>query len=371
MTPAAPLFGWMMGPVGEDGASDATLYRNMMSDADLGYALGYDAPWVVEHHFSSYYPTPSPFIVLSHIAAKYPDFGLGTAVIVTPWHHPLRIAEEIAMLSLLSNAPLRIGLGRGMAPLEYEAFGVSLFEAKDRFEETREIIRLALKAKPFRYHGKHFKIERETILRPTPRMENISFFGAISQPSSAQKIADLDLQPMMTGQGPIEEQRAILNAWQDAVKSRGGNPGCTKVVSPILVMAETDREAIEQARKYVPRWFQLQVEHYAADEKLYGNVPSYASFTATFKQRVANCNPDNLGPLFEVSLIGSAETVRARLQRYLDTGYNYVMVQPSLPGLPHEIRQDWLTRFARDVMPHFGARPRREAPTAARRSAAR
>ena len=149
----SPLFGWMMGAVGEDGASDATLYRNMMSDADLGYALGYDAPWVVEHHFSNYYPTPSPLVVLSHIAAKYPDFGLGTAVIVTPWHHPLRIAEEIAMLTLLSDGPLRIGLGRGMAPLEYETFGVSLFEAKDSFEEIREIIRLALSGKPFTYDG--------------------------------------------------------------------------------------------------------------------------------------------------------------------------------------------------------------------------
>ena len=169
----SPLFGWMMGAVGEDGASDATLYRNMMSDADLGYALGYDAPWVVEHHFSNYYPTPSPLVVLSHIAARYPDFGLGTAVIVTPWHHPLRIAEEIAMLTLLSDGPLRIGLGRGMAPLEYEAFGVSLFEAKDRFEEIREIVRLALTGKHFTYSGRHYKIERETILRPTPRMENV------------------------------------------------------------------------------------------------------------------------------------------------------------------------------------------------------
>jgi alkanesulfonate monooxygenase SsuD/methylene tetrahydromethanopterin reductase-like flavin-dependent oxidoreductase (luciferase family) len=144
------------------------------------------------------------------------------------------------------------------------------------------------------------------------------------------------------------------------------DPHGLKVVSPVLVIAETDREAMDQARKYIPRWFRLQVEHYAADEKLYGNVPSYSSFSASFKQRVANCNPDNLGRLFEVSLIGSAETVRARLQKFLDVGYNYVMVQPSLPGLPHEIRQDWLTRFARDVMPHFGARPRL-APAAARR----
>ena len=358
MTPTAPLFGWMMGAVGADGASDATLYQNMMSDADLGYSLGYDAPWVVEHHFSNYYPTPSPMLVLSHIAAKYPDFGLGTAVIVTPWHHPLRIAEEIAMLSLFSNGPLRIGLGRGMAPLEYEAFGVSLFEAKDRFEEIREIIRLALSAKPFTYFGKHFRIERETILRPTPRLKNVSFIGAISQPSSAQKIADLDLQPMMTGQAPLEEQKSILSAWEEAMRVRGGDPDGLKVVSPILVIADTDSEATAQARKYIPRWFELQVEHYAADEKLYGNVPSYASFSATFKQRVANCNPDNLGRLFEVSLIGSAETVRKRLKGFLDVGYNYVMVQPSLPGLPHEIRQDWLMRFARDVMPYFGARPR-------------
>ncbi|MBL8701989.1 MAG: LLM class flavin-dependent oxidoreductase [Alphaproteobacteria bacterium] len=371
MTATAPLFGWMMGAVGEDGASDAELYRNMMSDADLGYALGYDAPWIVEHHFSNYYPTPSPMIVLSHIAARYPDFGLGTAVIVTPWHHPLRIAEEIAMLSLFSEAPLRIGLGRGMAPLEYEAFGISLFEAKDRFEEIREIIRLALRGRPFTYAGKHYRIDRETILRPTPRMNNVSFFGAISQPSSAGKIADLELQPMMTGQAPLEEQRAILDAWSAATLARGGNADALKVVSPILIMADTDREALELAREYVPRWFKLQVEHYAADEKLYGNVPSYASFAETFRQRVANCNPDNLGRLFEVSLIGSAETVCARLQRFLDVGYNYVMIQPSLPGMPHHIRQDWLTRFGRDVMPKFGAQPRQRLRTVSRLGAAR
>ena len=224
----------------------------MMSDADLGYALGYDAPWVVEHHFSNYYPTPSPLVVLSHIAAKYPDFGLGTAVIVTPWHHPLRIAEEIAMLTLLSDGPLRIGLGRGMAPLEYEAFGVSLFEAKDRFEEIREIVRLALTGKHFTYSGKHYKIERETILRPTPRMENVAFFGAISQPSSAEKIADLGLQPMMTGQAPLEEQRAILDAWGDATEKRGGNRNASKVVSPILVMADTDEEALRACAHLYP-----------------------------------------------------------------------------------------------------------------------
>ncbi len=194
MTPSAPLFGWMMGAVGEDGASDATLYQNMMSDADLGYALGYDAPWVVEHHFSNYYPTPSPLVVLSHIAAKYPDFGLGTAVIVTPWHHPLRIAEEIAMLSLLVRRR-RCASGSDAAWRRSNT-RLSACRCSRRRNGSRRSARssgLRSKGKPFTYDGKHYKIERETTLRPTPRMENVSFIGAISQPSSAGKIADLDL----------------------------------------------------------------------------------------------------------------------------------------------------------------------------------
>ncbi len=83
------------------------------------------------------------------MAARLPKFGLGTAVIVTPWHHPLRLAEELSMLTQLTDAPLRIGLGRGNAPIEYEAFGVPMAQAKDRFEECWDILRLALQGKPF------------------------------------------------------------------------------------------------------------------------------------------------------------------------------------------------------------------------------
>ncbi len=364
MTKQPLLFGWMMGAVGADGDSDLALYREMLADAELGHALGYDAAWVIEHHFSDYYPTPSPLMVLSNIAARCPGFGLGTAVIVTPWHHPLRIAEEIAMLTLLSDGPLRIGLGRGNAPLEYEAFGLSMAEAKDRFQECWEIVQLALKGKPFTYKGAFLSVPREVTLRPAPRLENVTFFGAIGQPSSAEKLADLGLPPMLTGHTPIDAQRKVLESWDAATLRRGGSTDAPKLCSPITIIADTDREAIELTRRYVPRWYELQVKHYAFDAARYADVPGYGSFAETHKRRLVYCDPDNLGPLIESSLIGSAATVRAQLQRFLDAGYNYVMVNPSLPGLPHRLRQDWLTRFARDVMPHFGA-GRESAPRAA------
>ena len=60
--------------------------------------------WLIEHHFSDYFPTPSPLILASHIAGRFPELSLGTCVVVLPWYEPLRLAGEIAMLSLLMRA---------------------------------------------------------------------------------------------------------------------------------------------------------------------------------------------------------------------------------------------------------------------------
>jgi alkanesulfonate monooxygenase SsuD/methylene tetrahydromethanopterin reductase-like flavin-dependent oxidoreductase (luciferase family) len=274
MTTQKPRFGWMMGAVGAEGESDLGLYRQMVLDAELGASLGYDAAWLVEHHFSDYYPTPSPLVMLAHIAARCPTFGLGTAVIVTPWHHPLRIAEEIAMLTLLTDAPLRIGLGRGNAPLEYEAFNVDMAETQDRFHEGWEIIQLALKGEPFTYHGKYLQVPREVRIRPKPRLDNVTFLGAIGQPTSAAKIAALGLPPMLTGHTPLAAQADVLRAWEKAARAHGMDPDSFKVATPICILADTDAEADALARRYVPNWYKLQVEHYAFDAERYANLPT-------------------------------------------------------------------------------------------------
>ena len=91
-------FGCVVAAAGAPGASDHDLYRGMLADCELYSQLGYGTAWVLEHHFSDYFPTPDVLVLLGHVAARLPDLGLGTAVIVTPWHNPLRLAEQIAML---------------------------------------------------------------------------------------------------------------------------------------------------------------------------------------------------------------------------------------------------------------------------------
>jgi alkanesulfonate monooxygenase SsuD/methylene tetrahydromethanopterin reductase-like flavin-dependent oxidoreductase (luciferase family) len=214
-------------------------------------------------------------------------------------------------------------------------------------------VRLALQGEPFTYHGRYLRVPREVRLRPTPRLDRLTFLGAIGQPSSGAKYARLGLPPMLTGHSPLAAQRDVLAAWDDTAHRQGGDVSTLKVGSSILVMADTDREAEALARRYVPRWYQLQVSHYAFDAERHANVPGYQPFHETHKRRLVYCDPNNLGPLIEASMIGSAETVRAKLRALLDVGYSYVILIPSIPSVPAALRQDWLIRFARDVMPHF------------------
>src|SRR5258705_3594803 len=92
---------------------------------------------------------------------------LGTAVIVLPWHDPVRVAEEIALLDILCRGRCVFGFGRGAASVEYEGFRIPMDEARPRFVEAAQIIVKALSNDSFEHEGRVFQIPR-TAIRPRP-----------------------------------------------------------------------------------------------------------------------------------------------------------------------------------------------------------
>ena len=155
-------FGFQAAAADVAGVPDQQLYSDLMADCALGHRLGYDAAWLLEHHFSDYYPTPSPLLMMAHIAAKFPDLSLGTSVLVLPWYHPLRLAEEIAMLNSLTRGALHLGIGRGTAKMEYDAYNVDMNEGRARFSEVFKIVEQGLAGKPFSHHGRFWNIDRRS-----------------------------------------------------------------------------------------------------------------------------------------------------------------------------------------------------------------
>ena len=149
------------------GRPSQEVYARGIEQAQAAESLGYRNMWLGEHHFSTYGYLSRPCQFASYIAAKTTKLRVGTAVIVVPLHHPLLIAEEIALLDILSGGRLDIGLGRGYQRYEFERFGLQLDAGGQRWDEALDILLKAFEGRPFSYDGKLFKIP-ETSVYPQP-----------------------------------------------------------------------------------------------------------------------------------------------------------------------------------------------------------
>lgn len=351
--PTDLTFGFQIGAVGDSGMPDRGMYHAAVEDAKLGQSLGYSAAWMVEHHFTDYFPTPNPLLFLSHIAAACPGLDLGTSVMVLPWYQPLRFAEDIAMLQTLSSGKLHIGMGRGVAKLEYDAFNVDMSQARERFREALDIIRLALKGEPFSYKGDFWRIDGKVTARPVLAEHQPNFYGAIGSASSATTMADLGLPLIAIAQFPAHVLKSIVDSWTHRAKERGLS---TQVDCPIVVqcyIGNTDEAARDEARRFLPDYFQKQVEHYRGDLTPWEDIAGYEQFGRTFANLKKMSQPENIDGFLDINMVGTPETVAARVREFAELGFNHIIVTNNTPGVPKEVRHRMLTRFAKEVMPRF------------------
>lgn len=122
------------------GHSDAAVVTEHMAMGDLAEPLGFDSLFALEHHFTGYAMSPSPLQTLSYYAGRTKRIQLGTSVVVLPWHDPVRVAEQIALLDIMCGGRCLFGFGRGAASKEYEGFRIPMDEARPRFVEAAKIV---------------------------------------------------------------------------------------------------------------------------------------------------------------------------------------------------------------------------------------
>jgi alkanesulfonate monooxygenase SsuD/methylene tetrahydromethanopterin reductase-like flavin-dependent oxidoreductase (luciferase family) len=126
-----------------DWQSHAEVYANSLEECRLADELGFDAVWLAEHHFSPYGICANLAVFGAAVARETKRARIGTAVVIAPFAHPLRIAEEYAMLDILSGGRLDFGIGRGYQPKEFQGLSVSMEKTRERFDESLELIRRA------------------------------------------------------------------------------------------------------------------------------------------------------------------------------------------------------------------------------------
>src|ERR1700742_5207955 len=144
-----------------------SVYQTALERFSIMDKSGYDAVWLAEHHFSSFSVCPSVHMMGTLAAARTTRLRIGTAVSLAPFYHPMRLAEEVALLDMLSGGRVNWGAGRGFAPSEFKAFGVPPEESAERFREAVDIVLKAWTEERFSFKGAHFSVDDIELL-PKP-----------------------------------------------------------------------------------------------------------------------------------------------------------------------------------------------------------
>jgi alkanesulfonate monooxygenase SsuD/methylene tetrahydromethanopterin reductase-like flavin-dependent oxidoreductase (luciferase family) len=153
----------------------ADLYAETLEFIAWSESVGFEGAWVPEHHGADDGYAPSPLVALGAIAARTKTIKLGSAIALAPLYHPVRFAEECAVLDILSNGRLEMAVAVGYRRSEADAFGVDFSTRGRRTDEFLEIVRRLWAGESVSYEGKHFTLKNASIA-PTPVRGHIPLY---------------------------------------------------------------------------------------------------------------------------------------------------------------------------------------------------
>src|SRR5437660_4421338 len=236
----------------QPGRPDASVVGAHLALGDLAEPLGFDSLFALEHHFTGYAMSPAPTQLLSYYAGRTRRIALGTAVIVLPWHDPVRVAEQIALLDILCGGRCLFGFGRGAASVEYEGFRVPMEEARPRFVEAAQVVVKALSHDSFEHEGAFYQIPR-TAIRPRPISHpERRFYASAVSPDSAEIMAKLGFGLLMVMQNEWPKAAADITRYREIAAGAGHMPRPPIILTNVSV-AESRDEAEARAFTYLGR----------------------------------------------------------------------------------------------------------------------
>ena len=339
----------------KEGRSDASVIGEHLALGDLAEPLGFDSLFALEHHFTGYAMSPSPTQLLTYYAGRTRRIALGTAVIVLPWHDPVRVAEEIALLDVLSGGRCLFGFGRGAASVEYAGFRIPMEEARPRFVEAAKIVVKALTEEVFEWDGEFFKIPR-TSIRPRPISHpERRFYASSVSPESAEVMARLGFGLLVIMQNEWPKAAEDIKRYRDLTAAVGHTPRPPIILTNISV-AESRDEAQERAVKYLARKFDSIDKHYKFSDGHLASVKGYEFYggmAKTYsKMQDASYRAKATEFYVRIQVVGTPDECIQQigeLQRL--TGLDHLVTEFGYGGMPHEEAQGNMRLFADRVMP--------------------
>jgi len=220
-------------------------------------ALGFDSLWANEHHFDAYGGIiPSPPIMLSALAQRTQRVRLGSSIIVLPLHNPIEIAEQMAMIDLMSNGRVELGVGRGFVAYDYDRLGVSLEGAQERLKDGLELILKAWAGGSFNHRGPYYRYENlEVWPRPEQRPHPPVWLSCGGTPASFEWAGRQGYKIMTVAYRGVEPLIKLNRLYRESWIGAGHNPNAYDISAHYqVVLAKDGREAKSIAQQALRRY---------------------------------------------------------------------------------------------------------------------
>ena len=337
---------------GWEARSDGQMWEDELRLGEIAVDTGFDCLWSAEHHFNDYSFVPDNIQLMTHLAAKYPDIDVGTAAVILPWHDPLRVAESAAVLDLLSNGRLRLGLGRGLARREFEAFQVSMDESRGRFDESATMIVEALKTGFIEGNGTYYKQPR-TEIRPRPQH---SFDGRIyavaSSDDSVVSAAKLGAHIVMFADRPWEMRLPTINRGRDLHREYHGTEPPHLMLTEFVICGNNLAQCEDEARQYQGKFVESNFYHYEFLSDHFKSVKGYDSYQQKAEIARSTGLKGAVDGFMKAASWGTPDKILRGLEdRRKLLGDFELNVSFRFGGTPHHISERGLKLFAKEVLP--------------------
>lgn len=310
----------------------------VIAEAQLAEASGFDSCFFGEHHQDEDGFLPSPLIVATAVAARTSRLNVGTSVILLPLHHPVRVAEDVITLDLVSKGRVILGVGIGYQPADFHAFAVPIEHRVALFEEGVEIIRHCWSGERFSFKGRHYILD-DVQIRPRPfQPSGPPLWIGASVPAAARRAGRIADAFVGTPSTSLAGARRLIDPYEAAARE-AGRPARVVMMRDAWVAA-TRAEAAAVYGPHVMTAYQYYWQHRLAE---FREMPADAKFT------LENLAPDRL-------ILGDPETCVREFHRWRDaTGADYFLLRlrhAHSGGPPHEKIMDAITLFGDRVLPY-------------------
>jgi alkanesulfonate monooxygenase SsuD/methylene tetrahydromethanopterin reductase-like flavin-dependent oxidoreductase (luciferase family) len=350
-------FGWLTLALSPSPEEDAVRIEQQIEQVCCAEALGFSDVWLTEHYFTGESVYNDSLMFAAALAMRTSRIRLGFAVVQTPFHHPVRLATQLALLDNLSKGRIDVGVGKGTVYNEYEFVGHGLrsHDSRERMEEAVEIVERAWAGEPFEYSGKFHKI-KVPALRPKPVQPKPPLWRSVISPDSFSECGRLGI-PILTARLPVARIRERWALYEAGLMEGGHDePTRTRLLAQSALwrnvyVADSDAQAEDELATLL-----LETRTHMMHVREAYNPPDFTPGPETMNPWTDPSVKDDVAIPYVLetgSIYGSPARVREQVAEIADTGVRHLLCQTGFGAMSHDRNIASMRRFGEQVMPAF------------------